>query len=310
MSFKSKINALPLFSQNLNPSNFGELIDFFGGRRDLKEKTIRVLHSLSFIEDPTRIFRALRFKERFNFRLGKLTKSLIENAVQTNLISALDGRRLFQELLLILEEEEVIEIIEELERYKLLQFFHPKIRFNSHLKRLLQEIKNVISWFKLLFLKEELKQWQVYLLGLTDQLDLQEFKEFFQRMQVDEWQRQLLIVSKEDATNLLEKIITKRSFKNSEIYRLFSPVSAEVLLYLMAKISRQNIRKAISYYFTHLKNVRIHITGDDLKSLGIPQGPIYKKILEDVTDAILDEKVKTKEEEIQYVKDHYRDIFK
>ena len=58
------------------------MIDFFTAQKDLKEKTIRVLHNLSFVEDPTRAFRAIRFEQRFGFTIGKLTVNLIHNAVR------------------------------------------------------------------------------------------------------------------------------------------------------------------------------------------------------------------------------------
>ena len=89
----------------LNTSSFGQLIDFFGAQRDLKEKVIRILHNLSFVEDPTRVFRAIRFEQRFGFTIGKLTSGLIENAVKMDFFKRLSGRRVFSELCHILKEE-------------------------------------------------------------------------------------------------------------------------------------------------------------------------------------------------------------
>jgi tRNA nucleotidyltransferase (CCA-adding enzyme) len=82
------INTLAV---DLNPGRFGVLIDFFGGQRDLKERTIRVLHNFSFVEDPTRVFRAIRFEQRFGFRIGKHTAKLIENTVRMKLPVKLSG---------------------------------------------------------------------------------------------------------------------------------------------------------------------------------------------------------------------------
>jgi len=82
----------------LNPDSFGQLIDFFGGQRDIKDKVIRVLHNLSFVEDPTRILRAIRFEQRFGFRIGKQTAGQIRNAVKMNLLEKMGGHRLFHEI--------------------------------------------------------------------------------------------------------------------------------------------------------------------------------------------------------------------
>ncbi|HET8580734.1 MAG TPA: poly-A polymerase, partial [Nitrospiraceae bacterium] len=91
------INTLAI---RLKPSRFGELVDFYGGQRDLNEKTIRVLHSRSFVEDPTRVFRAIRFEQRFGFRLGAEALALIKEAVEKDLFHRLSGSRLSNELIL------------------------------------------------------------------------------------------------------------------------------------------------------------------------------------------------------------------
>ena len=82
------INTLAV---QLNPDKFGILIDFFSARKDIKERIIRVLHNLSFVEDPTRVFRAIRFEQRFDFTIGKLTRGLIANAVSMNFFGASAG---------------------------------------------------------------------------------------------------------------------------------------------------------------------------------------------------------------------------
>ena len=89
------INTLAI---SLNTNTFGELIDFFGAQLDIKEKSIRVLHSLSFVEDPTRVFRAVRFEQRFGFQIGKFTLNLIKNAVKMGFLTKIKGARLWREL--------------------------------------------------------------------------------------------------------------------------------------------------------------------------------------------------------------------
>ena len=90
----------------LVPQRFGELIDFFGAQRDMKEKHIRVLHALSFVEDPSRILRAVRFEKRYGFALGKQTLSLVHAAVRSGLLSNIPGRRISHEIRQILSEED------------------------------------------------------------------------------------------------------------------------------------------------------------------------------------------------------------
>ncbi len=99
------INTLAI---QLNPRAFGELIDFFGGVKDIKEKVIRVLHNLSFVEDPTRVFRAIRFEQRLGFQIGKHTQNLMKNAVKMGFMERLSGGRVLSEFILILQEDNPI----------------------------------------------------------------------------------------------------------------------------------------------------------------------------------------------------------
>ena len=116
------INTLAI---NINPKKFGRLIDFFSAQKDIKDKAIRVLHNLSFVEDPTRVFRALRFEQRFDFTIGKLTASLIHNAVKMEFFKRLSGRRVFTELRLILEEDNPAPAMIRMNDFNLLQVIHP-----------------------------------------------------------------------------------------------------------------------------------------------------------------------------------------
>ena len=97
----------------------------------------------------------------------------------------------------------------------------------------------------------------------------------------------------------------KRSIRNSVIYRYLNTLPVEVCLYLMAKTGRQSTKKAFSHYFTQLQNAKIHVKGNDLKKLGIPPGKIYKEIMEKLLDDVLDGKVRSRDEELRFVKAKY-----
>jgi tRNA nucleotidyltransferase (CCA-adding enzyme) len=157
------INTLAI---QLNPDKFGTLIDFFTARKDIKEKIIRVLHNLSFVEDPTRVFRAIRFEQRFGFTIGKLTISLISNAINMDFFRGLSGKRVFNELRLILEEENPVAAIVRLNDFDLLKVIHPSVEQDKVMIAMLNSIKKVLSWHDLLFLDESYKKWVVYFFAL------------------------------------------------------------------------------------------------------------------------------------------------
>ena len=161
------INTLALA---LNPSDFGQLIDFFSGQRDIKEKTIRVLHNLSFIEDPTRILRAIRFEQRFGFKIGKQSAGLIRTAVRMGLIQKLGGRRFLHEIKLILEEENPVPALRRMAEFTVMPALSTAINFDRKMEELFGRLREVISWHRLSFLDEPLERWWVYLLGLFSNL--------------------------------------------------------------------------------------------------------------------------------------------
>ena len=116
------INTLAI---HLNPGRYGTLIDFFSAHRDIKDRVIRVLHNLSFVEDPTRIFRAIRFEQRFDFSIGKLTSDLIENAVKMDFFKRLSGRRVFSEIRLLLQEDNPVPAVIRMTDYHLSKIHSP-----------------------------------------------------------------------------------------------------------------------------------------------------------------------------------------
>ncbi len=175
------INTLAI---QLNPEKFGTLIDFFAARKDIKEKIIRILHNLSFVEDPTRVFRAIRFEQRFDFTIGKLTAGLISNAVTMDFFRGLSGKRVFTELRLIMEEKNPVSAIIRLNDFNLLKVIHSSITLDNDFISLLHSVNEVLSWHDLLFLDESYKKWIVLFLVMINQCDAKRTEEICRRFEL------------------------------------------------------------------------------------------------------------------------------
>jgi len=296
------INTLAV---RLNKREYGTLVDYFGGQKDIKEKVIRVLHNLSFVEDPTRVLRAIRFEQRFGFRIGKLTQALIRNAVSINSFEELSGRRLFLELKLLLMEEDPKRAIERMNEFDLLQFIAPEIRFTNTLSNLLDDIRGVISWYKLLYLEEAFEPWKVYWHGLTSALDPKASKGLADRLQMSDIESRKLISQRLLMKNLLDKLYKLDSEKTYQIYTLLSQHDTELLLYMMAKTGSEKVKRQISNYFTRMKGVKIRLGGKDLKRLGFKPGRLYKEIFHSLLEARLDGLVNTKRDEEKFVRERF-----
>ncbi len=296
------INTLAI---QLNPKSFGELIDFFGGVKDIKEKVIRVLHNLSFVEDPTRVFRAIRFEQRFGFQIAKHTQNLMRNAVKVGFLERLSGGRVLSEIILILHEENPLPALRRMRDFNLLHFLHPSLKFDEQGQALFEQIHHVISWFDLLFLEQQYERWLIYFYGLIDFLKEGEIEELCGRLSMNEKLRKKVREGKLQADQVLLQMFswinTNRQPKRSEIYDVLAPLLIESKLFMMAKTTQVMTRRNISLYFTQLKDTRPLLKGADLIQMGMKSGPSIKKVLADLLKARLDEQVVTRQDEMEYL---------
>ncbi|MDF1613917.1 CBS domain-containing protein [Desulfurivibrio dismutans] len=296
------INAMAI---HLNPDTFGTLMDFFNSQNDLKDHKIRVLHNLSFVEDPTRIFRAIRFEQRMGFTIGRHTERLIKNAVRMNLYDRFFGYRFFGELKGILSEETPLPAIRRMANLGLLPFLHPRLKLEPRLAKTLDEAQAALSWYQLLYRDEVCRNWLVYLLALTVNLKRSELQDFCRRFEVPERSRQQLLGEKTAAQQAATVLRRALPDSNSGIYHLLSGLGPEGLLYLLAISRKKAAKKAISLYVTELSSVRPELNGHDLKVLGYRPGPVFRQILDQLLDARLDGQVKNREEELVFVRRNF-----
>ncbi len=290
------INTLAI---KINQKDFGHLIDFFGGQRDLKDKVIRVLHNLSFVEDPTRAFRAIRFSERFAFKLTKHTENLIKLAVRMNIFDKLAGTRLCDELALIFEETDPIKSLKRLGDYDLPKVIHPKLAFTPELESIMQSVHDIISWFDLLFLEEKFDKGLLYILALLHGLNRDEREAALHRLAVADKTRDLILQIFQAAQKISRNIIPGNPVMT---YHLLAECEIEALLFSMASLQDNEKKKAISHFLLELRTVKPLIKGADLKALGVPPGPLYSKIFAEVLNEKLLKKLPTKNDEVDFVK--------
>jgi len=288
------INALAV---RLNGKGFGDVLDFYGGQRDLNDKVIRVLHGLSFVEDPTRVFRAIRFETRFGFRLGKDTAALIAGAVKMNLFHRLSGHRLLEELKLLLSERDPKQTIKRLAEFGLLRFIHPKLSWSDRLDRLLVALEEAVNWYRLLYLDRKMDIWLVYMMGFLEVLPERAVKDVLKRFPFSEQEATKLKMARVGCHNVIRRLSSQRPLKPADVYHLLSGLSDETLLILMAKCKGEAVKRQVSAFLTTYQHVKPILTGSDLKAMGLKPGPQFKKILDQLLDARLNGEIKAESEE-------------
>ncbi len=294
------INALAI---RINEKGFGELMDFFGGQRDLKEKTVRVLHNLSLVEDPTRAFRAIRFSARMGFNISKHTQELIRSAANMDLFHRLSGGRIYSELRLIFDETAPLSAMKRLEDFGLLRFIHPKLKVTREMGSMFSSISETLVWFRLLFLDMESDPWLVYFMGLLSFLPEKDAGDLASKLTIPERHVRKLELSRREGLRVLGEFYSQPDISPYQVWLMLSPMPIEVLLFMMAKARTENAKKNISMYLTQYKDVQAELTGKDLLAMGFKPGPHLKKLLSRILEAKMDGKLHDRADEERFVKE-------
>ncbi|EDZ95807.1 MAG: CBS domain-containing protein [Limnospira sp. PMC 1291.21] len=301
------INALAL---RLNEPNSGELLDFFGGVKDLELREIRVLHPHSFIEDPTRIYRAVRFAVRLGFSLEHHTKEYVDYAINSGIydrqrqqrnsakIPALEAR-LKSELKYILQAPYWQPALHLLGELKALRCIHPTLELNQLLWR---QIRTVDRCLKRFDPNHTLAHWQIRLDVLIAALSPEYRREVADIFQFNSQQVDRLLNLENAQTRVAD--LLPNCQQPSDYFRVFEPYDLPMLI-LIASHSPRWVRKQIWRYLNHWWNAKPILNGNDLKKLGYKPGPKFQVMLNDLLNATLDGIISDTVEATKFISDRY-----
>jgi tRNA nucleotidyltransferase (CCA-adding enzyme) len=293
------INAMAV---SLNKADFGKLVDLYAGIEDIRRKKIRILHDLSFIDDPTRIMRAIRFEQRLNFRIESHTLAKLNQAVKQKMLNKVEPQRLRDDLTLILKENDPIKEVKRMIKLCGFSFINKRLKIGSKDINLLKAIAKEVFWFKRNFPhRRHIDSWLMYLIGLLDPLSTLEAEDFCLRFALRRGEVKRILSYK----NIDKKFIAelkKASTQPSKVFTMLEPLSYEVMLLVKAKYRDKLIQKMITNFLEILNGMRIHVSGKDLKDLGLAPGSKYQKIFNLVLRAKLEGKVKTRADELVLIR--------
>jgi len=281
------INTLAI---RLDPDHWGEILDFYGGRADLESGVIRVLHSLSFVDDPTRMLRAARLESRLGFHLDPRSEELIADGLP--LLKRVSGDRIRHELEQIFHEPEPEQVLRRLEELGVLSCIHPDLHCDGWLQAKYRALRNDL----------DLDTWNLgleqapflYLALLVHRLDGEGLEQVITRLKVVRSDADDLRLSS-DLEQALPHVGKAR--RPSVIYHLLQPYPSRVLAVAWITAERKRLRRRLLQYQTEWRLVETELTGKDLKTQRLRPGPLFGRLLKDLLDARLDGKVSTRQEE-------------
>ena len=285
------INAMAL---EITPGSFGEFIDPFDGRADLEQRQVRILNARSFIDDPTRIFRCIRFATRLGFAIEPQTLSLMRSAVEQRLPAFLTPERVLYELRLICAEPLVLPMVKALVREQVLKAawrWTPPAGFVPAFAKLVaasgkwgqspgapaSDSARYSPHFPVMSRAELLFIYWLSVLPVNDRFPIRK--------------------EERDAAEAVAgfgrlRPRLKRKQKPSDIYRALCsfPVPA---LHVLAALETKAISAKIRAFLDTYSKVRIASTGADLRGAGLEPGPAFREILDELLFARLDGRIRS-----------------
>lgn len=285
------INTLAL---RLDGRHYGELHDYFGGLVDLNRKLVRVLHSLSFIDDPTRLLRAVRFERRFNFSIEQRTLDLMGEA--RTMLRQVSGERLHHELDLIMAEEQAASMLDRLEALQILPALYADLHWDPGKAGSLpdpQSLKSAADWNLPESLAGLSRLQIVRYLAWLAYLPESVFSGVCQRLKLHGGLVQVL----KQARDLLKDLPSLDEKPVSQVVRRLDKVSLMAIFGVYLLINDEKQRDRLRQYATDWRKVMPATDGHVLELRGLPPSPTYHVILNTLRDAWLDGKIRSDKEE-------------
>jgi tRNA nucleotidyltransferase (CCA-adding enzyme) len=265
------INALAV---SLKGDDFGRLVDFFGGLRDLEAGVLRVLHNLSFIDDPTRLFRALRYENRYGFHMEAHTLALARACVEMELVGEVSSARLRDELEALLSEDDVAGTLRRLAELRLDQAIHPHLRAGEEAVALVEELDALRARFA-----PDAPLWRPRLAALARRLPPDELYDWFERLRLRRRDADRIADAVTVAPRLRELVAGTE--EPAALRALAEPHDPDGVLMAMVGAD-EDVRARLVRYFDELRGVRLEISGADLAELGLEESPRVGEVLDEV----------------------------
>ncbi len=278
----------------------GELLDPFGGRKDLIRGLLRVLHEESYRDDPTRIFRGARYAARYRLRFSPRDCRLIRDVLGEDVLRRLSRERLLRELRLVLDEPTPEAALKILQNRGVLKALDPALTVDDTAVAQMRRVRHAWQRFNRVETSSQARRWRIYLLVLLLCVPPAARRRVAERLGVKGPPLDALMAELRDFASLQEQL-QKESMRPSRLRHLLDRASADLCVLLWASKAKR-VSGRVGRYLTHLAAVRPALGGRDLKKLGFPPGPTYTRILDRVLEERLEGRLKSREDEIAFVR--------
>jgi len=286
------INAMAV---SLKGADFGRLVDYFGGHRDLAGGVVRVLHNLSFIDDPTRIFRAVRYETRYGFRMDAHTFGLAKACVEMDLVGELSSSRVRDELQALLSEERVGDSVRRMAELGIDRAIHSHLAADEEAVRLIEAVDSLREAYT-----PEAPAWRLRLAVLARRLSSTEVLDWAEGLKLRRRDAERIADAVAIAPRLRDVVGATK--EPAALWQRVAPHDPDGALLALAT-SKGRARKRLERYFEELRDVTLEISGGDLAELGLGESPQVGAVLEELRRRKLNGELDGRAAEIEAAKE-------
>jgi tRNA nucleotidyltransferase (CCA-adding enzyme) len=284
------INAMAV---SLKPETYGDLLDYYGGMTDLAARRIVVLHNLSFIEDPTRVLRAIRYENRYGLRMDEHTLNLARACCAMDLVGDLSSARLRDELVALLDEEKVAFSLRRMEELGLTPSIHGRLRAGATTRELARRGDRARAAHRL---EGEVPRWRLRLVWMLRDLEPEEIAVWAERMRIRRHDAEVLERAFVVGRRLADRVA--RGPSEADLYEFARSEPLEAVLAAVALDETGIAADRLGRFLDVTRHVKLAIGGEDLLGLGFAASPEMGEVLRAVLHLRLNGVVRSRDDEL------------
>ena len=287
------INAMAVA---LHGPESGILLDLYGGVKDLRRGLIRILHQGSFIDDPTRILRGVRFEQRLNFKFEPQTARLLKAALRENVLARINPARYFTDFRKMLKEEAAARCVQRLRRLGGLESFFKGCAVNGRLLLRVEERRSSLPRFF-----PQGVDWSIIrFMALLAGLDKTQVAEILKGIPLPRQEKFMLLDSIRAGSQV--KLLSVKRMASSDIYAILKPLALENIFFIRLKTSAKIVHERVEFFFKALKDMKLDITGEDVQNaVGQQPSRVVGRILAEALEEKLNGRCPNRGSQLEFI---------
>jgi len=286
---------------SLTPGSRGLLLDPTNGQADIEHRQLRILHNYSFLHDPVRLLRLVRFQSRLGYKPEPRTQELFEAALERGYQDYIDSEALGQEAEQVAGEENVVAVLKALAGHELLAVLHPQLQRRPPDYAGLTKLQKYRGQAAAAGYRVD--SFASVLHYLRRRLPSRAQKQLLRNLALDKKRMQAVLALEAEGRRLAQQLARQRSLGPRQIYHLLETVSVDLLVFILTEYSdKQKVQAKVYNYLFKYKPLRQRLPVRELQLMGVPPGPKSEEILEKYFEAVLDGKLRGRTAQLKFLR--------